>query len=584
MISSPRTAKPSSVRLYSSVDFPAPPIEAADDPAKPNRVPFRQVAYTGGKMNVPGYSYPVVLDLAGAVLPSSRPMLLEHDRKSIAGQSTKCSIEAEGLVIEGYMLETPAAAEVLTLKDQGFQWQASVGAAPLAPYRFVQQGQTIQANGQEIEGPFLYFPKWGLGESSFVAVGADMNTVSEFGEVSIAASMPMYPVIPTSQAPAVHVARDYNHNETAIECALLRTLNCGAQTEKDFNDEINSAADKMRGITIHGVMARAVTASGHSPIYERVPLYQKSVELITASAAATTVSLPKVFANTLNKAMLAQMSVVPQFYTEYCKIDSASDFKAKSFIRLSGVGGFQKVNAEGELKALNLVDAQYDAKLRTWGSIIGLTREQMINDDVGAFAQLPEIFGRAAQIAIIEAFFRAWLDLFEAANTLSTLPPSGHPLNGVLTSRALDPTTGCLDWVLQSFRDQTDSQGMPILNEPTRLMVPTSLEVPAKKIMTAISATTPGGVNVHSGSMAVDVSPYLNNTKMGAKASQVDYYVMGNKAMLPPLILLFLNGQSSPTFESSDMEFSVVGGMRWRGYWDFGFNNAEKQGALKIDV
>ena len=571
------------ISLCSDVTFGMPAVEAAQD-GKPGKVPFRQVAYTGAKMSIPGYNFPVVLNLAGAVLSNTRPILLEHDRKALAGQSSKCAIEAEGLVIEGHMLETAAAGEVLELANQGFQWQASVGAAPLAPPQFIAAGARVDVNNQTVEGPCLVFSKWQLGESSFVKIGADMATQSQFGQ-PIAASYnagAYLPSVPTGQAPSVHMLRNYNANESAIECALLRTINCGSQTEKQFSDEINSAADSMRGITLHGVMARSIAAAGQTPLYERVPLYTKSIELIQASQNST-VSLPRVFANTLNKAMLAQMNVMPTIYQRMVKTDSASDFRAKNFIRLSGVGGFQTVNAEGELKSLRLLDAQYSAKLSTFGSILGLSREQMVNDDVGAFAQLPEIFGRASALAIEQEFHKVFLASFVAGNTIG-LPPAGHPLNGVLTALDLSPSNmNALTWVLQYFRDQRDAQGMPMMAQPQTLFVPTSLEVPALQTMTAINATTPAGTNVLAGRFNVEVSPYLNNTSIAGN-SQKDWYIVGNPNVLPFLILLFLNGASSPTFESADMDFSVVGGMRWRGYWDFGFNAAEPQGAAKIDV
>ncbi|MCK4981843.1 MAG: hypothetical protein KAS17_02915 [Victivallaceae bacterium] len=49
-------------------------IEATGD-ARPK---VMGLAYSGGKMNLPGWKHPVVVDLAGLELPDSVPLLANH--------------------------------------------------------------------------------------------------------------------------------------------------------------------------------------------------------------------------------------------------------------------------------------------------------------------------------------------------------------------------------------------------------------------------------------------------------------------------------------------------------------------------
>ena len=53
-------------------------IEAADG-AKPK---VKGVAYSGGKMNLPGWQYPVVVDLVGMEIPDTVPLLTNHENKT----------------------------------------------------------------------------------------------------------------------------------------------------------------------------------------------------------------------------------------------------------------------------------------------------------------------------------------------------------------------------------------------------------------------------------------------------------------------------------------------------------------------
>ena len=53
-------------------------IEAANG-AKPKVV---GMAYSGGKMNLPGWKHPVVVDLAGMEIPDTVPLLTNHENKT----------------------------------------------------------------------------------------------------------------------------------------------------------------------------------------------------------------------------------------------------------------------------------------------------------------------------------------------------------------------------------------------------------------------------------------------------------------------------------------------------------------------
>ena len=42
------------------------------------------VAYSGGRMNLPGWKHPVVVDFAGMEIPESVPLLTNHENKTDA--------------------------------------------------------------------------------------------------------------------------------------------------------------------------------------------------------------------------------------------------------------------------------------------------------------------------------------------------------------------------------------------------------------------------------------------------------------------------------------------------------------------
>ncbi|MGB7323411.1 MAG: hypothetical protein WBD31_00970, partial [Rubripirellula sp.] len=149
--------------------------EAGED--KPALRKFSMTAYTGGAMRLGGWPYPVVVDLAGMrVTRKSRPILKDHDRGSIVGHTDDITINDKSLVVAGVISGVGTTAqEVIATSENGFPWQASLGASA-DKVVFIPEGKTAQANGREQKGPIYIARKSTLGEVSFVALGADDNT------------------------------------------------------------------------------------------------------------------------------------------------------------------------------------------------------------------------------------------------------------------------------------------------------------------------------------------------------------------------------------------------------------------------
>lgn len=161
-------------------------IEAAKGEGK--RPTFTIVGYTGAPVNVAGFFSPVILDLAGIKTPGQViPALRSHDVDRIVGQTDAIkvgsTVELSG-VITG---ENDDAREVVSQSNNGFRWQASVGAEILRR-EFLEAGKTATVNGREVVGPMVLVRESMLREISFVAIGADGNTSASVAASSLGSS------------------------------------------------------------------------------------------------------------------------------------------------------------------------------------------------------------------------------------------------------------------------------------------------------------------------------------------------------------------------------------------------------------
>ena len=146
-------------------------IEAAGG-ARPKIV---GTAYSGGKMSLPGWKNPVVVDLSGMELPESVPLLANHEnRTSSRIGMVSASVKNNVLEISGEIIsEGSEAADIVAQSKAGADWQLSIGA-DVKECELVRGKREV--NGQEIEGPFYHVRKSALREVSVVAVGADAHT------------------------------------------------------------------------------------------------------------------------------------------------------------------------------------------------------------------------------------------------------------------------------------------------------------------------------------------------------------------------------------------------------------------------
>ncbi len=169
---------PSSLRIVcddaSSINLQA--AETAEE-GKPALRKFSMVAYTGGAMRLGGWPYPVVVDLAGMrVTRKARPILKDHDRGSIVGHTNDIVVNDSRLEVAGVISGVGnTAQEVIATSENGFPWQASLGANA-DKVVFIPEGKTATANSREFKGPVYIARKSTLGEVSFVALGADDDT------------------------------------------------------------------------------------------------------------------------------------------------------------------------------------------------------------------------------------------------------------------------------------------------------------------------------------------------------------------------------------------------------------------------
>lgn len=135
------------------------------------------MAYSGGKMNLQGWRFPVVVDLSGLQMSDPVPLLANHQNLTSSRVGIVTARAENGMLnIEGEVFSKNAqAGGIVEQSKSGADWQLSIGAE-VKDAQLVAKGQTLEVNGIVQEGPFYHVKASVLREVSVVAVGADAST------------------------------------------------------------------------------------------------------------------------------------------------------------------------------------------------------------------------------------------------------------------------------------------------------------------------------------------------------------------------------------------------------------------------
>jgi hypothetical protein len=600
------------INLNSGVEF----LQAAEGDSAPAGKKFRVVAYTGAPIRQGWSREPVVIDMAGMQLPATVPVVVGHDYAlgSIVGQG-RPFIEAGQIIVEGEILaDNENARQVAALGAAGYQFQASVGADVRRHQKIDAEGVTT-VNGTAHIGPVRVVKASSLREVSFVTLGADaatsvaiaaeadeefsmadnanqtpteepvtaaveatasvaVETKPEVDHAEVIASLTqkvsnMEKLLATRDerpaAPAIHMAQPTSRSPEVIEAAFALQGNLPG-VEKQYSVQTLEAAAKIQRTTSLGEVLLSAAEEGGYTGSRRISA--ATLRPILAAAWATH-SISGILSATVNKFLLAGFNGVESSWRSISSVRSVNDFKALTSYRLNGGMKFEKVAPGGELKNAAVSDESRTISAETYGIMTSVTRNDLINDDLGALTAVPQRIGRGGALKLNDVFWASFQDD-------SAFFTTGRG-NKKTTAGALSLAN--LKAIATLFRKLKDPDGNQVAVEPRVLLVPSDIELSAAEIMG--SALLVGGssagpnVNVLAGRYQVVSTSYLSSAE--------DYYLLASPADMPVMEVAFLNGVQSPIVETAEADFNTLG-VQMRGYFDFGVAKAEYLAGVKADA
>ena len=124
---------------------------------------------------------------------------------------------------------------------------------------------------------------------------------------------------------------------------------------------------------------------------------KSALELATLSMMSTS-DFPNILADVANKRLrMAYEEQVPSYTRWARRAANAPDFKNITVNQLSGAADLKKVIEGGTFEYGSMSDGKETYAVITYGRIIPITRQAIINDDLNAFDRLPRAFAGSAR-------------------------------------------------------------------------------------------------------------------------------------------------------------------------------------------
>lgn len=230
----------------------------------------------------------------------------------------------------------------------------------------------------------------------------------------------------------------------------------------------------------------------------------KAVEM----ALHTTSDFPEILSNVVNRTMLDGYEQGRSQLMQASREVSATDFRAINSVRVSTGSHLDRVKESGEFTSGMIEEGAESFGLETYGKVFGITRQALVNDDLGVFSNIAPMLGQGA--AYTEA--RLFAGLLEQNGGLGPTMKDGKPLfhldHGNLgTGAALSITA--LGAARTAMRRQKGLSGEAINVTPAFLVVPPELETVAEQLIADITAAETSQVNPFAGRLTLLVDANL---------------------------------------------------------------------------
>lgn len=335
--------------------------------------------------------------------------------------------------------------------------------------------------------------------------------------------------------------------------------------------QVSEASRNYRGMTLMEMARDYLESTGVSTRgLGRMEVASLALGNTRAVGMLGTSDFPLILANVVNKTLRAAYEAAPQTFRPLVREVSASDFKTIQRTQMGDAPRLEKVAEGGPFTRGAIGEAAESYKIETFGRIVAITRQALINDDLSAFDRLPAMFGRAAADLESKIVWDLIINNVLMADGLAVF----HATHANLGTAALIGVDSVGEG-RKLMRQQKGLNGELINVTPKYLIVPSSLETKAEQFLTTTAVMY---------AKQADANPFASKLQLVAEprldaASATAWYLAADPASVDTIEIAYLEGQRGLYTETR--QGFEVDGVEVKARLDFGAAVIDHRGLVK---
>ena len=328
-----------------------------------------------------------------------------------------------------------------------------------------------------------------------------------------------------------------------------------------------TAANPFRGYKLLDLARASLQAAGVK--FEG----QDQMKVVGMAFTQSTSDFPILLENIMHKTLQQAYTAAPDTWSRFCARGSVSDFRVHKRYRVGSLSNLDALTELAEFRNKTIIDGERGSiTAATKGNIINISRQTVINDDLGAFVGLSNAMGRAAK-RTIEADVYAYLVANAAIDDSVALFHADH--GNLLASGTVISVTN-VDLVRQAMAIQTDVGGNDYLDiRPAILVCPLTLGGLARQVIGA-EYDDESQKNQRRPNIVRNLYKDIVDTP---RLTGTAWYSFADPAEAPVMEVAFLDGNDTPYVEWE--QGFTVDGSRAKVRLDYGVAAIDFRGAYK---
>lgn len=281
----------------------------------------------------------------------------------------------------------------------------------------------------------------------------------------------------------------------------------------------------------------------------------------------TTSDFPLALSNALNKVLADRYRTATPIYRQISREKSFKDFRAHSIVRAGDFPQLQAINEAGEIKFGTIGESAESVALVSYGVGFRITRQALINDDIGAIADAIADQGRMVARFEEKTFFATCFANSGNGPTLSNTRAVFNTTDKTKAASGAAISVATISAGRAAIRKHVTLSGVPLDISPKILLTSPDTETTAEQIVAPLTPADADKANPFSGKLTVLSTAQLTGN---------GWYLLPDPADVPLFVYGYLEGAGAPRMRMDEPFGSQ--GMAWTVEHDFAAGAADRLG------